>query len=623
MATKVERAIKGKISLPNAHGTTLTKKVFRELPSVSGFDIEADSGTADPFLITWSNPNRSGHVVIQNAKQILEFLTRHSAKENINFFFNIQYDFEGLLKLFPPEVSLQIYGNNKVRIGDNLLPTEKGWIYEILYIPKKSFTIRKNGGKNKFVYFDLWQYYSMGLNAAAEKYLGENKDDFDASTSSIKRFQEEPEYRREIIHYGIKDSILCRRLGELIVEGISEFVSTRNYSSTATISEYFFRSNDIGIPQFPNSVYKKFMKSYYGGRFEITKRGYIENVNMYDIKSAYPFAMRDMPIITNSAIAKNVYSPNRDALFGSYSIDVNIPDNYISPLPERSGIVKFPVGKFKDYWTDKETLGLLDSLDIKYKVNRGMEIYDKNSVNSLGPLIDRLFSIKEDKTNSLPVRQATKIIMNSLYGKFIQLQDDTILKAVETLEELEKISMADIFELDNQFWKREHTNNFKAGKLFAPFYASYITAKARSQLYQAADKAGIESLVGFHTDSIMLIDKTIPCGNKLGDWEPESLNANVTLVKSGFYKCEIGDKVKLRARGIGKTDNIIKPDFQVSRRYGLNRAVKKNFEKMNVISNDVIIRNNLDTDEKRLWNQPLTAETFEKRMLIESRPLTI
>ena len=687
----------GKLNLPKGFGETLEPRILNDpndngnLRSVCGCDIEADSITAEPIGIGYATDSSSGFIPLENNHTVIDFHTTHKFRDSINFFYNLQYDFEGMLKLFNKELSIMLYGstgsylnehcevvvNNEFRDSDRIKKIDSRWTYRVSYIPKKAFHI-KIQGQNKFSYYDLLQYYQMGLDKAAKKYLGDNegKDDFKAAFTSkplfdgkstveeeilrfmdyikhnplipesdkdikikemitfFNRFESAEEYRALLIKYCIKDADICRKLGHIIVDGINDFVNTRNFNSSATISEYYFRSNGIGVPRLSESEFKRFMKTYYGGRFENMKKGYLTNVSIYDIKSAYPYAMSLMPILSKSPILKNVYSYNEEALYGAYCISTEIPeDYYISPLPVREQLLYFPNGKFDHYWVDKLTLENLLRMNLDIELHEAQEIYDDKHDFRLTELINKLFAIKEDKKNQPEVvRLAAKIILNSLYGKFIQLVDDTNLELIKTLEELDTVSPADLFQIGKMFYKRTHTELFNTGKLFAPQYASYITSHTRNYLYRTAESVGFRKMIGFHTDSIMLIDGEIPTGHKLGDWELESLkgkegevpvkNAELNLLKSGFYQVHKDNLTKLRSRGIGPTKNLLQEEFIVKRRLGLKQAIKKEFNEMNIIS-EKRIENNVNNDAKRVWNQAdFSMKDIVEKKWIDSMPRT-
>jgi hypothetical protein len=694
MSSKIDRAIQGNILLPKGFGTTQKLKPLLkpgEEREVAGFDIEADSITAEPFLLGFSTDERDGHHLLTDSMSVIDFHTRFSFRAPINFYYNLQYDFEGMLKLFDKDVAIMLYGatsafldeNTKI-LTDELLKSQKmTWMYKTTYIPKKAFHIKIAGDK-KYSYYDLLQFYQMGLNKAAQTYLQDTKkDDFKAAYTSknlflgkttidfeiirfknhilnnslltqdekikrldemeefFKRFTDAKHYRETIIKYCVQDASICRQLGHIIVKGVNTFVNTRNFNSSASISEYYFRSNGIGVPKLAPSVFKEFMKPYYGGRFESMKKGFFKNVSIYDIKSAYPDAMKNMMILGSNPIIKNSYSMHDEALYGTYKINIKIPeDYYISPLQVRNQLLYFPNGEYKDYYVDKYTLTKLLDEGHDIELLGAMEIYDNDAKPLLHDLIIKLFNIKEDKNQPEVVRLAAKIILNSLYGKFIQLVDDAGIELIKDLEELDAVSPAELFNIANRYYKRVHTMNFRTGKLLAPQYASFITAHARMKLYDTSKRVGVRKIIGFHTDSIMLAgNDLIETGHNLGDWELETLkekdkegnvvrkvpvrDADMFFLKTGFYQVHKDGLEKLRSRGIGSTKTLLKKDFVVKRRLGLRQAVRKeNYNNMNIIS-EALIKNNVDGDDKRVWDKSISLDDIINGGMIDSMPRVI
>lgn len=685
MSSKMERAIFGTLVHPKGFGSVVKRKELEpDKYQISGFDTEADAITAQPYLITYSDPIRNHYHPITHPKKLIDFLTTHKYRDTINFFFNLQYDFEGITKLFPKEVALGLYGDGRSWIHEDCTvanETDK-WDFRLNYINKKAFHIKVQGDK-KYSYFDSFQYFQTGLDSAARKYLGVGKEKgfegkysskalFEGTTTIEKeverftnhyleeyihlpqqkrdekiremqaffyQFPDWQSYREKLLKYALIDAERCKQLGEIIVRGINRFVNTRNFNSSASISEYYFRSHDIHIPKLSQEVFKKFMATYYGGRFEITRKGLVPNVSMFDIKSAYPYAMTELPILSKNPMCKNVWQPSEKALYGAYLINAKVDDSlYLSPLPIRENLVKFPAGHYEKYWVDRITLELLEEIGVKYSVVKGVEIHDYQADYRLSELVLKLFAIKEDKSNPEVVRQAAKIILNSLYGKFMQLNDDTILEEIEELNDLDEMGPQGFYNIGEKIFARIHDSNFNTGKMFAPQYGAFITAHTRALIYRNAMKIGLEKIVGIHTDSIMIQSGALPEGSAIGQFELEVLkhvdeesgellkkipmrNVDVKLVKCGMYEATVDGATKIKARGVGKAKTIIQESFEVTRRYGLKQAVKRDFERMNIISSGPI-QNNFNSDRKRVWERDITIQDINEGKTINSRALT-
>lgn len=686
MSSKMERAMSGNLVFPKGFGSTVKfKELEKDGKPVAGFDTEADAITAQPYLLTYSDPERNHYISLSTPGKILDFHTQHRYRDTVNFYYNLQYDFEGMVKLFPKEMALGTYGDGRSWLmhDGSIAEDENNWDYRVSYIQKKAFHIKVNGHK-KYSYFDAFQYFQTGLDSAARKYLGVGKEKgFEGKYSSkalfelnttieaeVERFTNHyleeyatysqqkrnkviremqdffyqftnaQEYRERLLEYALVDAQRCRQLGEIIVKGINNFVNTRNFNSSASISEYYFRSHDVHIPKLTQDIFKKFMATYYGGRFEITRKGWVPNVSMFDIKSAYPYAMTELPILSKNPMTKNVWGPSEKSLFGAYLINAKIPtDLYLSPLPIRNGLVKFPTGNFNDYWVDKLTLELLEEVGIKYHVVRGIEIFDPQADYRLKPLVLELFNIKEDKKNPEVVRQAAKIILNSLYGKFMQLNDDTILEEIEELNDLDEVGPQGLFNIGQKMYARIHNEEFNTGKLFAPQYGAFITAHTRALIYRTALKIGLENVVGIHTDSIMLDgNKNLPESKEIGGFELEVLkdinedtgeiirkipmrNVDTMIQKCGMYEATVDGVKKIKARGVGKATTLMQDTFEVSRRYGLKQAIKRDYDSMNQIRAKQI-KSDLNSDRKRQWPGMLTLDDIRAKVMHNSQTIT-
>jgi len=632
VASKVERAVQGEIWLSKKHGRGLKEKELRATPyPVIGLDIEADAGTAEPFLLGMDGEDWAAGISINSWEDCLQALMKDRLQRTVNFFYNLQYDFEGMARFVEQEVAIRLISGEAVGIdydGRLIKHPRRGKDIRVKYIPRKAFTIQR--GKSTWTYFDAWQYYMTSLEKALEKNVpGEAKGDFDASKTSKERYLWDAEYRRRVGDYCLQDARGCRLLAEIIVDGANQFVNTREFYSSASVSEKYFRSIGFRIPPVPKSVMKAFMRTYHGGRFEMVKRGCFEGATLIDIKSAYPHAMANMPILTDDFRVKLGKERDADALFGAYEIETYIPEDwYISPLATKvKNTLCFPVGEYKTDWVDGVTLDLLDALGVDYRVKGSWELHQAEWEYELREPILKLFGIKEDKRNPPAKRYASKINMNGLYGKLIQLIDDVEIAEVTEIAEVDTLEYHELISLYDRWYKRVHTGNFRTGALFSPWYAGFTTSYARKQMFEKALEIGPERVITMHTDSIAYLGHAPESGTKLGEWEVEEMSGEslvgcrLRISKCGFYEVQTPKgQTKIRSRGVGRTDSISKEEYSVKRRYGMNRAIRRDYDLMNVIG-EVVLRQDLNADKKRIWDSPLEQKTFKDWEYIDSNPV--
>lgn len=269
--------------------------------------------------------------------------------------------------------------------------------------------------------------------------------------------------------------------------------------------------------------------AYYGGRFEITRTGKIEGkIYEYDIRSAYPDAMRRLPCLLHgewrAADAKELktIAANVGGRYGADPVFVagctfkssrDLPDaGRLGGLPVRSkeGHLYWPKTGGGVYWSceiaSAERLGYA----IKYKSGW---VYRKCCDCRPFDWVDRLYEYRKSIGGSGP-GYPIKLGINSLYGKLAQRKGNG--------------------SYNNMIW------------------AGLITAMTRAKLNDAiADSVldhGPGRIVMVATDAVYSLDSlSLPCGSALGDWESVEL-PGLFIVQPGLYWCPA--KRKKKSRGL-------------------------------------------------------------------------
>ena len=84
-------------------------------------------------------------------------------------------------------------------------------------------------------------------------------------------------------------------------------------------------NHGVKIPFFkelPYDLQEFAWNSYFGGRFEIIQRGFIGKAWIYDINSAYPYALSKIPDITKGNWVYGMQEIDDKALLGFFKIYV-------------------------------------------------------------------------------------------------------------------------------------------------------------------------------------------------------------------------------------------------------------------------------------------------------------
>ena len=524
-------------------------------------------------------------------EKVIKFLFSKRYQGSWNFFYNVTFDAEVILKLF----GNLLYNYKRTRIL-----TFHFQDYTIEYIPQKKIAIRK--GHHSCVFFDIAQYYHESLNNAYLHNIGKLPNwytDAKSKRSHYTRYY----YKRfpyKVRKYCLQDCIYTKQLAEHWIKVFFEAFNfyPQRFISSGYLAEKVLINNKINIPLFgeiPFEINEFAWRCYYGARFEIIKRGFIGNAHLYDINSAYPYSLANIPDITKGTWKKSKTLLD-DALLGFFKIECNIPDvKYIPPFPFRANKkLFFTSGKFTTYCTLAELKSCNDPSF--YKILESYQYFDDRPTYPYKKFIESIYNKRlKFKEQNNPLQLPLKIILNSIYGKTAQRVGN------------------------------------RMGNLFNPIIASTITGMTRAMLYDFVKKHGIEhDVVSFATDSIITTRKLDVNSTKLGDFSHDNSASDVYVLQNGIYRFN----GKWKKRGIGNLGNkqiehleTIEKDgnlYQVMKVLRVNRlrtAILTN--SINEIGKFKTVERlvNLNADRKRTWFEEI-ADINEKKM-IDSVPISL
>ena len=487
-------------------------------------NITAPDQNLNPYCVGFDTETLNGYVKVitdstgryllmdhESPEELLKFLCYKPLRDSLNFWYNIQYDFDSIVKHLPEENIIELVYTGKTEYKK----------YKIKYIPKKFFNISRS--KHAYTYYDVAQFYEMSLGAAAYYYLGgiKNEDNLDRKLigSSQAYWDENQE---KIIKYCINDSRLTADLARHLTKTFRQDIdfSPAKYISKASISKQYFR-NFTEIPNIAavseEAMYYAF-NSYYGGRFEVMEKGNLGHCSLIDINSAYPYEIAELIDITKGKwrLTESVHS---DAYYGFYKAKVSVKPDYICPLPYRTenNTICFPWGEWITFLTLQEIRAYEPYID--YEIIRGYEFTPKVIRYPFKEEIYKLYKQKQQTSKKDFKYSLYKILMNSLYGCFY-----------------EKI------KFPGQYY-------YKAGVLFNPIYATLITANTRIKEFLEAKKFG-NRCVAFATDSLLIKGKIPDIKNDLLGEFSNDADGKTTVIRAGIYKID----EKMKTRGIRRPE---------------------------------------------------------------------
>ena len=301
-------------------------------------------------------------------------------------------------------------------------------------------------------------------------------------------------------------------------------------------------------------------RSYKGGRVEVIKR-YVDKCYSYDVNSLYPFVMRnyEYPCGNNrlykgkDAVERFIDLTRTQDKLAIVEASVFVPECKIAPLPV-SAIDKliFPCGLFKDVWTTEELFYSMKHYDVKVKDVHRLLVWEDKCKPFVG-YVDKYYKLKSEGTGA--VRAVSKLLLNSLYGKFGMKEE------VEEYRYLDNLGKRNATEAKRRTRILGRDVLVFSKKLFTdyiqPHIASFVTSYARLVLLdkiRELEQRGYD-VYYYDTDSINTNCKPKDFSNldnkKLGSWKFEGTRKNCYfLAPKNYGYLNEDDKEKVKSKGI-------------------------------------------------------------------------
>jgi len=470
---------------------------------VLGIDSESDN-EGIPFMFAISD----GTIIKPDC--LLETLFQHKYRGIKFVCFNLKYDEGSILHQFPTEVLQELRHIGRAKYNG----------YSIRSIPKKELVITNSQHKQSIVFYDIAQFYGTSLDKAAMYYLGKEKIDM-----PTKKFTQEIIIKQwyKISRYCLQDAILTKELADYFIDMLIkdfDIYPQKLYSTGYIAGLHFARTCDFIDVKRYFRYYKECLEyaylSYAGGKFETYQRGF-GTFYQYDINSAYPFEISNLQDIRHARVFKSG-EYQKGATYGFIKCRLILSNDY-SPIPLKiDNVNRYPIGSFSKIITKQEYDYLVKRGD-RLEIIEAWWIICQKEKYPYKTEVERLFELKKRYKNGDKLRyMLVKILLNSFYGKFIQVTEK----------------------------HKGGKKVFEAGWLFNPIYASIITANTRVKLCKVCEKYD-KYTIAVHTDSIItsidLSNNGLGISDKMGDWNCENSGYGV-MVGSGVY--QIGEKVHFR-----------------------------------------------------------------------------
>lgn len=451
--------------------------------------------------------------------------------------FAFDYDVNCIIKDLPREKLERLWKEGEVKWGR----------YRLEWHPRKWFQVSElDRGTNRTIprtsvrIYDVYGFFQTGFVNPCEDWLEKRSPDLALVRKGKRRrggFRPvDLPFMRE---YNAAELRLMVRLAlalKLAFDGaaipLSQFYGA-GAAGTATLAQMGAKAWIDRLP--PLEVEDAARHGYFGGRIEVPVYGNLPGpLYRYDIHSAYPSAIVDLPNLTRGHwIRGKAFRP--DLGFSIYHIEWSFPAGRpFYPFPWRSpeGAIFFPPTGRAWIW-QPEVLAALDAGEFPMRSIRFLDAWhfvpDNPNERPFAPLANLYSRRKSLRDEGDPAEKALKLCLNSVYGKLAQ-----------SVSAAGKIGGSDGHRRRPTYHQIE--------------YAGYTASICRSLVYRAAmQKAG--AIIAFATDGILSREPLdLPLSEELGEWSAETFERG-TVVQSGVYRLQRQDgNWEVHGRGFADKD---------------------------------------------------------------------
>jgi len=368
--------------------------------------------------------------------------------------------------------------------------------------------------------------------------------------------QDELDY---FIEYNKQDCKITCDFMYFLQNGVNKLGGTLKNTIASTSLDTYRRSYQLNTWRKEQDVLndkniKKFIRSgYYGGRTEVYRRGKYKNLNYYDINSLYPSQMlKSLPLPQSAIYPNKKCVSNIEKFMGVSNVKVKVPSHINKPpLPYRTdkGKLIFPTGVFTGSFNHNELYNaILEGCEV-IEINQQL-IYRK-SFKPFKSFINTLYNQRlEQKSNNDPNEIVTKLLMNSLYGKFGQSKKQKC--EITDLRFLTPEKKANALLFDEGDIKGDKMINISEeeydGVFSFPIISSYITSYARIEMYKYLKQYDV---IYTDTDSIVT-SEYIEESTELGKMKLESKIIEGEFYKPKMYKIVTEEETNIKVKGVNK-----------------------------------------------------------------------
>jgi len=488
-----------------------------------GFDTEGD-GRPGGFLLG-AVCDDDGVSVYRGPSALLASLLTHRNRSRIILAHNLEYDLGVLAQ-------------------DDL----SGWSFMRLHSRMIKATYRDGHDHT----WDFWDTSNLSYFASIEALgviLGIPKLE---PPEWLVHFTEHPEDRAPLSperwarlgDYCARDAEICYGYGcyiQSIVGDLGGEVKATLPSTAMDIWRRCYLDREVLTPDRPTNDLCR--EAYYGGRTEAFRYGSLPSQYHYDVHSLYPSVMLEQGLPDPAGLYLYQHECSERIIRSHEGITrcvVEAPAMHVPMLPVRiAGRLMFPTGVFEGSWCHNE---LRAALEVGYRIrNIRYQLATRGAFPLLSGYVADLYHRKVlAERAASPAYFVYKLALNSLYGKFGQLCDDslTTFARIDAVPNFLDRTGIDVVTWQGETYVSEPLGGDRQPAYIIVLWAAYIAAAARVREWGLLREYGSE--IAYADTDCAVGPHPLPTGPGLGELGLERGPVDYEVRGEKYYRWALG-----------------------------------------------------------------------------------
>lgn len=452
-------------------------------------------------------------------EEIFRFIMREKQDGVTNVIYGATYDWNMWLRDLPRTHLERLHKTDAVSWGD----------WTIKWRPGKEFRLKNNVTGDKVLFYDVVSLFQSSFIVACDKNLKERfveRDLIVKNKAARGSFTEND--IEEVTRYTRAELVnLVLLMDDLRLNLFNAGLRVGRWDGPGAVAVALFQQHNVKDAKRETrpDEYDAVHSAYFGGRFEVCHTGYTSGaVYEYDINSAYPWALQDVPTLAGGhweCCEGDARAGDTDFILYRATFSGNASDSVRPfPLPHRDekGYILYPRDTTGWWWGPE--INVARKYVEKYP-EATLTIHetwifrpvtDEKPFAFIEPLFQQRLTYKKQKNGA---EKGIKLGLNSMYGKLAQQVGWTIDR--------------------------------KTGELRIPPYhqmewAGYVTSRCRAAVYEAV-LDDLDSVIAFETDAVFTSRKIrVREGESLGAWEYVEFQGMAYLQSGTYFAHEVDKK---------------------------------------------------------------------------------